>query len=177
MKKLIGLLLFLLFSLSLYAVSTGNMQFNVHWNIVNIKTTTLTILPYSGSGTLPQDLDENYLQSFTPNSNSALNNVCQIKYATNVKGTHKIEFSATPLTKTDTLDEYPYSLHITTENEYPVELDVDPEALDNSKLISFIVIGAGETTVIIRLDAVITAFNIMQIGDYNSYITITDTTE
>jgi len=41
MKKLILFITFLMISLSVFAVSTGNIQFNVHWNVINIKTTTM----------------------------------------------------------------------------------------------------------------------------------------
>lgn len=172
MKKLIGLLLFLLFSLSLYAVSTGNIQFNVHWNINNIKTTTITLLPYSGSGVLPEDQQGRKLQGIVPDSESALYNVCLIKYTTNEKGTHKVAFSATPLVNTDTLDEEPYKLYITYSNSFPVELEVNPQDPDNSKSIDFVVYGAGDTTIKIYLDAMITNYLTMAIGDYSSVISI-----
>ena len=174
---------FLMFFFSLivlfpsFAASTGNLQFNYHWNVVNIKVTTITILPYSGSGSLPQDQQERYQINITPDDESALYNICLIKYVTNEKGTHKVQFSATPLVSSSTLDEFPYSLHITYNNSFDVILDVDPEEQDNSKMIEFGVIGSGETTVNIYLDAKLTSLDIMESGDYSSNVTIERITE
>ena len=172
MKKLILFITFIMISLSVFAVSTGNIQFNVHWNIINIKTTTINILPYSGSGSLPQDQQERYLQDIIPDSDSVLYNVCLVRYKTNEKGTHKVEFSATPLMNNETHQEVPYNLYISYNNSFPVELDVNPEDPDNSEAIEFYVIGSGDTIVNIYLDAKITAFMTMDIGDYSSVVTI-----
>ena len=177
MKKLILFITFLMISLSVFAVSTGNIQFNVHWNVINIKTTTINILPYSGSGTLPQDQQERYLKGITPDSDSALYNVCLIKYKTNEKGNHNVEFSATPLVNNDTHEEVPYNLYITYYNSFPVVLDVDPQNPDNSKVIHFDVIGSGDTIINIYLDAKITAYMTMALGDYSSVVTIERITE
>ena len=170
MKKLLTVLVLLLMIFSY--VSAENIQFNVHWVVSNIKTTTMQILPYSGSGTLPQDLDEHYLTVIDPRGNTIPYNVCLIKYITNVKGTHKLEFSATPMESELTSDEHPYSLYITYGNGFPVILDVNPNESDNSKALTFSVIGSGETVANIYLDAVITDFDEMQIGDYSSTVTI-----
>ena len=174
MKKLILFITFLMISLSVFAVSTGNIQFNVHWNVINIKTTTINILPYSGSGTLPQDQQERYL---TPDSDSVLYNVCLVKYKTNEKGPHKVLFSATPLVNNETHQEVPYNLYITYKNSIPVELDVNPEDPDNSEAIEFYIIGSGDTIVNIYLDAKITAYKTMALGDYSSVVTIERITE
>ena len=151
------------------------MQFDFHWVINNIKTTTIEVLPYSGSGTLPQDQDENYLKTITPYLNSVPYNVCLIRYTTNEKGTHKIKFSATPMV--NATEEFPYSLHITYNNGFPVELDVDPTAQENSKELSFLVVGSGETVANIYLDAVLTSLDDMLIGEYSSTVTIERITE
>ena len=162
---------------SLFAASTGNLQFNYHWNVVNVKVTTITILPYSGSGALPQDQQDRYVVDIAPDDEAALYHICLIKYVTNEKGTHKVQFSATPLVNNSTLDELPYSLHITYNNSFDVILAVDPEEDDNSKMIEFGVIGSGETTVNIYLDAMLTALGIMESGEYSSVVTIVRITE
>lgn len=170
MKKTLIVLLLLIMIFSY--VFAENLQFSVHWTISNIKTTTMQVLPYSGSGVLPQ-YDDKYLQTINdPKVNTTPYNVCLIKYTTNVKGTHKIEFSATPMESELTSEEYPYSLYITYGNGFPVILDVKPEELVNSKAITFSVIGSGETTANIYLDAVLTDLYEMQIGDYSSTVTI-----
>lgn len=174
MKRLVVfILLTILIMCTLFA---ENLQFNVHWLVNNIKTTTIQILPYSGTGTLPKEEDI-YIKSIDPTANTVPYNVCLIKYTTNVKGTHKIEFSATPMESTLTSKEHPYSLYITYGNGFPVILNVDPTELDNSKAITFSVIGSGETTADIYLDAVLTDLYEMQIGEYSSTVTISRTSE
>lgn len=177
-KVLIVLVLFIMvFSYISASVDSGNVNFNVHWVVSNIKTTTIYVVPYSGTGTLPQDMDEHYLKDIAPNSNSTLCNVCLIKYVTNVKGTHKIEFSATPMKKSDGSKLHAYDLYITYGNGFPSILDVDPNEDDNSKLVQFTVIGSGETTAKIYLDAVLTDWDEMFKGDYSSLVTIARITE
>lgn len=175
MKKFVVFILLIIIVTG--AVFAENLQFNVHWVINNVKTTTMQVLPYSGSGVLPQDAEDNYLKTIYPLINSTPYNVCLVKYTTNVKGTHKIEFSATPMESELTSEEHPYSLYITYGNGFPVVLDVDPEELDNSKAITFSVIGSGETTANIYLDAVLTDLDEMQIGDYSSTVTISRISE
>lgn len=173
MKKIFLILLFIMiFSYIFAAVDSGNINFNVHWVVSNIKTATIDVVPYSGSGTLPQDTDEHYLKDITADDNSTIYNVCLVKYTTNVKGTHRIEFSATPMKKTDGPELYPYDLYITYGNGFPSILDVDPNDDDNTKVVQFTVIGSGETIAKIYLDAVITDFDEMVKGDYFSIVTI-----
>lgn len=174
MKKVLTILFLLtmVFSYVFAAVDSGNINFNVHWVVNNIKTTTIEVVPYSGTGTLPQDTDEHYLKDLIPESNSTLCNICLVKYTTNVKGTHKIEFSATPMKKTDGPELHPYDLYITYGNGFPSILDVDPNENDNTKVVQFTVIGSGETIAKIYLDAVITDFDEMVKGDYFSIVTI-----
>ena len=119
MKKVLTILMLFVMTLSYIYASSENLQFNVHWVISNIKTTTIQVLQYSGSGSLPQDLNDRYLQEIYP-VNTTPYNVCLIKYTTNVKGTHKLEFSATPMESHLTSEEYPYSLYITYGNGFPV---------------------------------------------------------
>lgn len=175
MKKLLTVLVLLLMIFSY--VFAENLKFNVHWVISNIKTTTIQVLPYNGSGVLPQDVDEHYLTVIDPRGNTVPYNVCLIRYTTNVKGTHKIEFSATPMESELTFEEHPYSLYITYGNGFPVILDVNPNEVDNSKALTFSVIGSGETVANIYLDAVITDLDEMQIGDYTSTVTIARVSE
>lgn len=174
MKKvfIVSLLLLMSFSYIFAAVDSGNLNFNVHWVVSNIKITTIDVVPYSGSGTLPQDTDEHYLKDIIVDSNSTIYNVCLVKYTTNVKGTHRIEFSATPMKKTDGLDLHPYDLYITYGNGFPSILDVDPNEDDNTRVVQFTVIGSGETIANIYIDAVITDFDDMVKGDYFSVVTI-----
>ena len=177
MKKAI-IVVFIIFQvLSIFALSSGNMDFDVHWNIINPAVTTISILPYSGSGTLPQDQEGNYLKTITPADNSTMYNVCLIRYRTNEKGTHKISFSATPMTNTLTSAEHPYTLYITYGNGFPIGLSVDPEEAVNEEEIIFTVIGTGQTTANIHLDAAITDLDLMVPGEYESTITITRVTE
>ena len=171
MKKVLTVLFLIVMSFSYISASSENLQFNVHWVISNIKTATIQVLPYSGSGSLPQDLDDNYLKTLYPVEITPYN-VCLIKYTTNIKGTHKIEFSATPMESQLTFEEHPYSLYITYGSGFPVILDVDPNEADNSKALTFSVIGSGETTANIYLDAVLTDLDEMLIGDYTSTVTI-----
>lgn len=171
MKKVLTVLFLIVMSFSYISASSENLQFNVHWVISNIKTATIQVLPYSGSGSLPQDLDDNYLKTLYPVEVIPYN-VCLIKYTTNIKGTHKIEFSATPMESQLTSEEHPYSLYITYGSGFPVILDVDPNEADNSKALTFSVIGSGETTANIYLDAVLTDLDEMLIGDYTSTVTI-----
>lgn len=174
MKKVLTIifLLTVVFSYIFAAVDSGNINFNVHWVVSNIKTTTIDVVPYSDSGTLPRDTDEHYLKDLIPESNSTLCNVCLVKYTTNIKGTHRIEFSATPMKKTDGPELHPYDLYITYGNGFPSILDVDPNEDDNTKVVQFTVIGSGETIAKIYLDAVITDFDEMVKGDYFSVVTI-----
>ena len=171
MRKLLTVLFLIVVSFSYISASSENIQFNVHWVISNIKTATLQVLPYSGSGSLPQDLDDNYLKALYPVEVTPYN-VCLIKYTTNIKGTHKIEFSATPMESQLTSEEHPYSLYITYGSGFPVILDVDPSEVENSKALTFSVIGSGETTANIYLDAVLTDIDEMMLGDYTSTVTI-----
>ena len=171
MRKLLTVLFLIVVLFSYISASSENLQFNVHWVISNIKTTTIQVLPYSGSGSLPQDLDDNYLKALYP-VEVAPYNVCLIKYTTNIKGTHKIEFSATPMESQLTSEEHPYSLYITYGSGFPVILDVDPSESDNSKALTFSVIGSGETTANIYLDAVLTDIDEMMLGEYSSTVTI-----
>ena len=175
MKKIV--IFVLLTTLIVYPLFTENLQFNVHWTINNVKVTTIQVLPYSGSGVLPQDEHDTYLKDLTPLLNTVPYNVCLIRYITNVKGTHKLEFSATSMKSALTLEEYPYSLYITYGNGFPIILDIDPEELENSKAITFSVIGSGETTANIYLDAVFTDLDSMLIGEYSSTVTITRVSE
>ena len=172
MKKVIVFILLSIFSLYLFAASTGSMSFNVHWLVNNIKTTTIDVLPYSGEGTLPQDAEDHYLKTIEPLLNSSVYNVCLVRYRTNEKGTHKIEFSATPMVSNDTLEEFGYSLYITYNNGFPVILDVIPGENENAKVITFSVIGSGEVVADIYLDAMMTELDVMDIGDYSSIVTI-----
>lgn len=173
MKKVLTILFLLTMAFSyVSAVDSGNINFNVHWVVNNIKTTTIEVVPYSGTGVLPQDTDERYLKDLIPESNSTLCNICLVKYTTNVKGTHRIEFSATPMKKTDGPNLHPYDLYITYGNGFPSILDVDPNEDDNIKVVQFTVIGSGETIAKIYLDAVITDFDEMVRGDYFSMVTI-----
>ena len=176
MKKLLIVLLFIVIFSYIFA-SSENLQFNVHWVINNVKTINMQVLPYSGSGSLPQDEHDNYLKTLEPLTNITPYNVCLIKYTTNIKGTHRLEFSATPMESELISEEHPYSLYITYGNGFPVILDVDPAEADNSKAITFSVIGSGETTANIYLDAVLTDLDEMQIGNYTSIITITRVSE
>jgi len=171
MKKVLTILMLFVMALSYIYASSENIQFNVHWVISNIKTTTIQVLPYSGSGSLPQDLNDRYLKEIYPVDTTPCN-VCLIKYTTNVKGTHKLEFSATPMESQLTSEEHPYSLYITYGSGFPVILYVDPSESDNSKALTFSVIGSGETTANIYLDAVLTDIDEMMIGDYISTVTI-----
>lgn len=172
MKKLLTILFVFVLMISYAFASSENLQFNVHWVINNVKTINMQVLPYSGSGSLPQDEHNNYLKTLEPLINSTPYNVCLIKYTTNIKGTHKLEFSATPMESEFTLEEHPYSLYITYGSGFPVILDVDPVEVDNSKAITFSVIGSGETTANIYLDAVLTDLDEMLIGEYSSTVTI-----
>lgn len=172
MKKVIVFILLIILPLCLFATSSGNMNFNVHWTVNNIKTTTIDVLSYNGAGALPQDLEEHYLKDMEPLLNSSVYNVCLVRYRTNEKGTHKLEFSATPMTNKDTLEEFPYSLYITYNNGFPVILDIIPEEIDNTKVITFSVIGSGETIADIYLDAMFIGLDVMEIGEYSSIVTI-----
>ena len=172
MKKVLIVLMLFAITLSYISASSENLQFNVHWVINNVKTISMQVLPYSGSGSLPQDEHNNYLKTLEPLLNTTPYNVCLIRYITNIKGTHKIEFSATPMESTLTLEEHPYSLYITYGSGFPVILDVDPVEVDNSKAITFSVIGSGETTANIYLDAVLTDLDEMLIGEYSSTVTL-----
>lgn len=172
MKKLLTILFVFVLMISYAFASSENLQFSVHWIINNVKTITMQVLPYSGSGSLPQDEHNNYLKTLEPLINSTPYNVCLIKYTTNIKGTHKLEFSATPMESELTSEEHPYSLYITYGSGFPVILDVDPEEVENSKAITFSVIGSGETTANIYLDAVLTDLDEMLEGDYSSTVTI-----
>lgn len=174
MKKVLIILFFfaVVFSYIFASVDSGSVSFNIHWVVNNVKTTTIDVIPYSGSGVLPQDIDEHYLKDISANDNSTLCNICLVKYTTNVKGTHKIEFSATPMKKTDGPELHPYELYITYGNGFPSIIDVDPNEDDNSKLVQFTVIGSGETVAKIYLDAVLTDWNEMVKGDYFSLVTI-----
>ena len=174
MKKVLTILFLftMVFSYIFASVDSGNLNFNVHWVVNNIKTTTIDVVPYSGSGTLPQDINEHYLKDIIADNNSTIYNVCLVKYTTNVKGTHRIEFSATPMKKTDGPELHPYDLYITYGNGFPSILDVDPNDDDNTKVVQFTVIGSGETIAKIYIDAVITDFDDMVKGDYFSVVTI-----
>ena len=163
--------------LNIFAVSSGNMDFSVKWNVINPANTTITILPYSGSGTLPQDQENNYLKTITPTDNQTMYNICLVRYRTNEKGTHRIGFTATPMTNTSTLEEHPYTLYITYGNGFPIGLSVDPEEAINTEEIMFTVIGTGQTTANIHLDAVITNLDNMEPGEYESTVTIMRITE
>ena len=160
-----------------FAASSGSMNFNVHWAITNVITTTMEILPYSGSGTLPTDEHDNYVASIIPLDDSSMYAVCLVKYTTNKKGTHRIEFSATPMENTQTSEEHPYTLCITYNSGFPVELAVNPAELDNSKQLSFTVFGSGDTIANIYLDAVLTGLDLMEAGNYSSTVTVTEITE
>lgn len=175
MKKLAVLVLLTITILG--TLFAENLQFNVHWIVDNIKTTTIQILPYSGSGSLPQDEESSYLKTINPLINTASYNVCLIRYTTNVKGTHKLEFSATPMKNILTLEEYPYSLYITYGNGFPIVLDIDPSEIDNSKEVTFSVIGSGETIANIYLDAIFTNLYEMQMGEYSSTVVISRISE
>ena len=178
MKKALTILfLFTMVFSYTFAVDSGNINFNVHWVVNNIKTTEMYVVPYSGSGSLPQDMDDNYLKDISPADNSTLCNVCLIKYITNVKGTHRIEFSATPMRKSDGPELHPYELYITYGNGFPSILDVDPNEDNNTKVVQFTVIGSGETVAKIYLDAVLTDFDEMIKGDYYSMVTIARVSE
>ena len=177
MKKIITALLLFIVACSFMSASSENLQFSVHWVINNVKTINMQVLPYSGSGSLPQDEHNKYLKTLEPLLNTTPYNVCLIKYTTNIKGTHKLEFSATPMESELLLEEHPYSLYITYGNGFPVILDVDPEELENSKAITFSVIGSGETTANIYLDAVLTDLDEMQLGMYSSTVTISRISE
>lgn len=172
MKKVLIITLLFIMVFSYTFASSENLQFNVHWVINNVKTISMQVLPYNGSGSLPQDEHNNYLKTLEPLINSTPYNVCLIKYITNIKGTHKLEFSATPMESELTLEEHPYSLYITYGSGFPVILDVDPSEVENSKAITFSVIGSGETTANIYLDAVLTDLDEMQLGMYSSTVTI-----
>ena len=172
MKKVLTVLFLLVMVFSYTFASSENLQFNVHWIINNVKTINMQVLPYSGSGSLPQDEHNNYLKTLEPLINTIPYNVCLIKYTTNIKGTHKLEFFATPMENELTLEEHPYSLYITYGSGFPVILDVDPDEAENSKAITFSVIGSGETTANIYLDAVLTDLDEMIAGDYSSTVTI-----
>ena len=172
MKKVVAFILLIILPLCLFATSSGNMNFNVHWIINNIKTTIIEVFPYNGSGVLPQDAEEHYLKTIEPLNNSSIYNICLVKYITNEKGTHKLGISATPMVNSETSEEHPYSLYITYNNGFPVELDIDPEEIENSKTITFSVIGAGENVVNIYLDAMITDLDAMVAGQYSSIVTI-----
>lgn len=177
MKKIYASVLMLILMAIAFAASSGNMNFNVHWVITNIITTTMEILPYSGSGTLPQDAQENYVVSITPTDDSSMYAVCLVKYTTNRKGSHKIEFSATPMENVQTSEEHPYTLCITYNNGFPVELAVDPEETENTKQLVFTVIGSGDVIANIFLDAVLTGLDLMEAGNYSSTVIVTDVTE
>ena len=177
MKKVLTILLLFVISFSYIFASSENLQFNVHWVINNVKTINMQVLPYSGSGSLPQDEHNKYLKTLEPLINSTPYNVCLIKYTTNIKGTHKLEFSATPMESELTSEEHPYSLYITYGSGFPVILDVDPISVENSKAITFSVIGSGETTANIYLDAVLTDLDEMLIGEYSSTVTISRVSE
>lgn len=179
MKKVLTILFLLtmVFSYVFAAVDSGNINFNVHWVINNIKITTIEVVPYSGTGELPQDTDEHYLRDITSEDDSTLHNVCLVKYVTNVKGTHRIEFSATPMKKADGPELHSYELYITYGNGFPSIIDVDPNEDNNSKLVQFTVIGSGETVAKIYLDAKISDWAMMVIGEYFSIVTITRISE
>ena len=177
MKKVLIVLMLFAITLSYISASSENLQFNVHWVINNVKTITMQVLPYSGSGSLPQDEHDNYLKTLEPLLNTTPYNVCLIRYTTNIKGTHKLEFSATPMESELLSEEHPYSLYITYGNGFPVILDVDPAAVENSKAITFSVIGSGEITANIYLDAVLTDLDAMQVGEYSSTVTIVRVSE
>ena len=177
MKKVVLILSISFLMTFAFAASSGNMNFNVHWVITNVITTTMEILPYSGSGTLPQDAEDNYIVSFTPADEETMYAVCLVKYTTNRKGTHKIEFAATPMENTLTSDEHPYTLCITYNNGFPVELAVDPEETENTKQLVFTVIGSGDVVANIYVDAVMSSLDMMEAGNYRSTVTITDITE
>lgn len=174
MKKVLTILFLftMVFSYIFASVDSGNLNFNVHWVVNNIKTTIIDVVPYSGSGTLPQDINKHYLKDIIADNNSTIYNVCLVKYTTNVKGTHRIEFSATPMKKVDGPELHPYDLYITYGNGFPSILDVDPNDDDNTKVVQFTVIGSGETVAKIYIDAVITDFDDMVKGDYFSVVTI-----
>ena len=133
MRKIACLMFFfsIILLFSSFAADSGNLQFNYHWTINNDKYTTITILPYSGSGSLPQDQQERYTTSIAPEDESSLYPVCMIKYVTNVNGTHYIRFSATPLVSAATSSAVPYSLHISYNDSFDVILDVKPEEQEN----------------------------------------------
>ena len=177
MKKLFVIILVLILMPIAFATSSGSMNFNVHWAINNIITTTMEILPYSGSGTLPTDEHDNYVASIIPLDDSSMYAVCLVKYTTNKKGTHKIEFSATPMENTQTSAQHPYTLCITYNSGFPVELAVNPAELENSKQLVFTVFGSGDTIANIFLDAVLTGLDLMEAGNYSSTVTVTEITE
>ena len=177
MKKVIVILFAIFQMLNIYAVTSGNLDFDIHWNVITPANTTITVLPYSGSGTLPQDQENNYLKTIIPADNSTMINVCLVRYRTNEKGTHKIRFYATPMTSTLTSAEHPYTLYITYGNGFPIGLSVDPEESENYEDIVFSVIGIGQTTANIHLDATITDLDNMAPGEYESTVTIVRITE
>ena len=175
-RKLVRFILFILiFSciLNLNAAVSESLDFDIHWYVNNNKTTTISILPYSGSGVLPQDEHGIYLKDILPSNNNSLYNICLVKYETNEKGTHKLEFSATPFVERSALEKYAYSLYITYNNSFPIILNVDPNELDNSKFIDISIVNAGKITTNIYLDAVISSYDEMTVGNYSSTITIT----
>ena len=177
MKKLIVALLFILLMTLVFAENLGDMRFNVHWSITNVITTTITILPYSGTGTLPKDEQNNYQVGLSPSDDVTPYGVCLIKYISNKKGSHRLEISATPMMNKSTSEEHQYSLWITFNNEYPWKVIVDPNNAENSYDIDFVIVGTGHKTYNIYLDAVLTGLDEMVVGEYTSTLTLMEITE
>ena len=172
MKKIVIVLLMAFVMLNVFSSSSGSISFDVHWSTTNPANTIISILPYSGSGTLPQDNERNYLKSVSPSDNSSTYNICLIKYKTNEKGIHKLRFSATPMIDTSNSEVHPYVLYITYGNGFPTEIMVGQDDKPNYEEIVFSAIGSGETTADFYLKAAFTDFNNMEIGGYSSTVTI-----
>lgn len=92
-KAMILILLFVALPVCLFADGTS-FGFGIVWQHTNITFSTLTILDSSG-GALPTNSEGHKLKELLEVSTSQ--DVAILRYSTNVLGTHRLEYRATPL--------------------------------------------------------------------------------
>ena len=175
MKRSILVVFILVLTVSFsQAVFASLLDFKVVWVVNTEESSRLDILQYSNSAAW-EDFDGEgiSLKEVTPVNDTALANICRVRFTTNKGGRRVLTFSATPLENTqDNTDKVGYTLALSNEGNLQFLEVGTAQAQSSTSVVVYMPFTSGYTFADVLMDAVFSSLDEMVAGNYVSTVTV-----
>lgn len=167
-------ILSVLFACLSQAVFASLLDFKVVWVVNTEESSRLDILQYSNSAAW-EDFDGEgiSLKEVTPVNDTALANICRVRFTTNKGGRRVLTFSATPLENTqDNTDKVGYTLALSNEGNLQFLEVGTAQAQSATSVVIYMPFTSGFSFSDVLVDAVFSSLDDMVAGNYVSTVTV-----